>query len=227
MSEVKTCEYRPGRPPGPGGPGPVRPPVIRPPVVVVPPRPVRPPSQPPTLFVENARIESISQDRQTGFVTISFATFGANNRVNMQEVTLVVTEDTMISNQFGQTLSFRNLRVGMLINAEYSSVMTRSIPPQARAFRIIVISQGDTAVSVDRILRVDAQNNFLLTGNPLNPLQQVRYNVSEGATILNRFGTPIRLRDLRPGQIVRIEHATFQTASIPPQTTAFFIQVIS
>ena len=219
----------PGRPPGgPGGPGPGpggpgRPPG-RPPGG---PGPVRPPERPTTLFVDNARIVSIFQDRQVGYVTISFRGSDGRNVSRMQQVVLVVTESTLITNQSGQRLSLRNLRVGMLVNAEYSANMTRSNPPQANAFRIIVVSRGETAVSVARILRVDDRNNFILTGNPINPLEQVRYNVDESTVILNRFGAPIRLRDLRPGQIVQIEHATFQTASIPPQTTAFIIQVIS
>jgi hypothetical protein len=40
------------------------------------------------------------------------------------------------------------------------------------------------------------------------------------------FGRRIRLSDLFSGLRVRVEHATFMTASIPPQTFAFVIQVI-
>ena len=50
--------------------------------------------------------------------------------------------------------------------------------------------------------------------------------MTDSTIILDRRGNRIQLENLRPGQMVRIEHATFQTASIPPQTTAFRVQVL-
>ena len=56
-------------------------------------------------------------------------------------------------------------------------------------------------------------------------LIQVRYVVSN-STFSDPSGRPITLSSLRPSQRVRITHATTQTASIPPQTIAFHVQLL-
>jgi len=185
------------------------------------------PSENNVIMVENAFIENISANNRTGYVTISYGVMGEFNMVHMEMVTLVVNRDTIIRDQFGQTLSFSDLREGMIVNAEFSSAMTRSIPPQSRAFRITVINQNSNSqITEGRVLSVDNNNGFFLTGNPNDIYSQMRFVVSDSTVIRDRRGSQIRLRDLRPGELVRVEHANFQTMSIPPQTTAFNVQVL-
>jgi len=140
---------------------------------------------------------------------------------------LIVSQDTIIRDQFGQNLSLRDLRESMVIDAEFSSAMTMSIPPQARAFRIIVKrNEGSSVVTVGRVLSIDTRNNLLYTGSPNNISSLMRFVITNSTTIWNRRGRQIRLSDIRLGQTVRVEHATFQTPSIPPQTTAFNVWII-
>jgi hypothetical protein len=178
------------------------------------------------IFVQDALIEEIIIDNRTGFVTISYGVMGDRCMVYMQLVTLVVDRDTVIRNQFGQDLSLRDLREGMIVDAEFSSAMTRSIPPQSRAFRITVIQNDSVSITEDRVLSVDINNGFFYTGNAEDMLSQMRFVVNNETRIMDRRGNQIRLRDLRPGQLVRVEHANFQTMSIPPQTTAFNVQIL-
>jgi hypothetical protein len=178
------------------------------------------------IFVQDALIEEIIIDNRTGFVTISYGVMGDRCMVYMQLVTLVVDRDTVIRNQFGQDLSLRDLREGMIVDAEFSSAMTRSIPPQSRAFRITVIQNDSINITEDRVLSVDINNGFFYTGNAEDMLSQMRFVVNNETRIMDRRGNKIRLRDLRPGQLVRVEHANFQTMSIPPQTTAFNVQIL-
>jgi hypothetical protein len=178
------------------------------------------------IFVQDALIEEIIIDNRTGFVTISYGVMGDRCMVYMQLVTLVVDRDTVIRNQFGQDLSLRDLREGMIVDAEFSSAMTRSIPPQSRAFRITVIQNDSVSITEDRVLSVDINNGFFYTGNAEDMLSQMRFVVNNETRIMDRRGNKIRLRDLRPGQLVRVEHANFQTMSIPPQTTAFNVQIL-
>lgn len=179
------------------------------------------------IRVQDALIEEITFDNRTGRVTISYGVLGDFNMINMMVVTLLVSRDTIIRDQFGQDLFLSDLRVGMIINAEFSSAMTRSIPPQSSAFRITVINgNGTTNVRVGRVISVDINNRFFTTGNRNNLASQMRFVVTNETTILNRRGNRISLRNLRPGETVRVEHASFQTASIPPQTTAFKVQVL-
>ncbi|MDW5299433.1 MAG: hypothetical protein SA378_04765 [Sedimentibacter sp.] len=179
------------------------------------------------IRAENAFIENISADNRTGYVTISYGVMGEFCIIHMEMVTLVVNRDTIIRNQFGQNLSFSDLREGMIVDAEFSAAMTRSIPPQARAYRITVINQNNNSqITEGRVLSVDTRNDFFLTGNPNDIYSQMRFVVSDSTVIMDRRGRQIRLRDLRPGDFVRVEHANFQTMSIPPQTTAFNVQVL-
>lgn len=178
------------------------------------------------IIAENAFIENINRDNRTGYVTISYGVMDRNQTLNMQVVTLVVGRDTIIMNQFGQPVAFRDLREGMTVDAEFSAVMTRSIPPQSRAFRITVIESMQSDFTEGRVIEVDPINGFLYTGIPFDIFSQMRFVVTDSTTIRDRRGRRIRLRDLRLGDLVRVEHAIFQTMSIPPQTTAFDVQVL-
>lgn len=177
--------------------------------------------------IQDALIEEIFRINRTYYVTISYGVMSNFSMIFIELVTLIISEDTIIRDHFGQNLTIRDLREGMIIDADISSAMTLSIPPQARAFRITVKSNGDSPiVRVDRVLDVDTRNNFLLTGSANDLSSQMRFVITNSTSIWDRRGNRIRFRDIRPGQTVRIEHANFQTASIPPQTTAFNIWVI-
>jgi len=178
------------------------------------------------IFADDAIIEEIFIDNRTGFVTISYGVMGEFCMVHMELVTLIVNQDTLIRDQFGQSMSLRDLREGMIVDAEFSSAMTRSIPPQARAYRITVINQQNPNITEDFVVSVDTNNGFLYTGNANDIYSQMRFVITDSTMIMDRRGNRIRLRDLRPGQRVRVEHANFQTMSIPPQTTAFVVQVL-
>lgn len=179
-----------------------------------------------TIIVENAIIEEIFMDSDTGYVTISYGKLGDFDNIYKNVVTLIVSRQTVIRDQFGKDLSLWDLSEGMVIGAIISSVMTRSIPPQSRAFHITVVNNMDYSVTVDQVLWVDLINRFLYTGKASNPINQIRFVITRSTLILDRKGKRINLWNIRSGQTVRVEHATFQTASIPPQTTAYRIQVL-
>ncbi|NLK63682.1 MAG: hypothetical protein GX289_01160 [Tissierellia bacterium] len=179
------------------------------------------------IRAENAIIENISRDNRTVYVTISYGILGDFNVINMELVRLVVGRDTIITDQLGNPMSIRDLREGMVVDAVFSAAMTRSIPPQARAYRLTVINDNmQSSFTEDIVLEVDLVNGFLYTGIPFDIMSQMRFVVTDSTTIRDRRGRRIRLRDLRPGELVRIEHANFMTMSIPPQTTAYDIQVL-
>lgn len=179
--------------------------------------------------VDNAFVEDTACfDNSSGWILISYSSPGANNVASVQNIRLNLNRNTVILNSFGQNMCTCCIQRGMWVNAIFSSRMTRSFPPQANAFLIIAQRnrQPESLVTTDRIASIDTRNNFVYTGNPDDINRQIRFVVSDRTTITDRIGRPIRLNALRPGQLVRITHANFQTASIPPQTTAFQIQII-
>jgi hypothetical protein len=172
-------------------------------------------------------IEETRFDRNTGFVTISYGIIEHFNILHIDLVTLVVTRDTIIQDKFGRNIPVRDLKKGMVVNAEFSSAMTRSIPPQSRAYRITVVNSNVPTNSIlGRVLKIDLRNDFLYTGYANDVLSQMRFVITDSTSILDRDGNHIPLRRIRTGQRVRVEHAYFQTPSIPPQTIAFVVQII-
>lgn len=178
------------------------------------------------IRAENAVIENISMDNRTGLVTISYRDFN-DFCMNEQSVVLAIDRETVIRDAFGNPMSLRDLRQGMIVDAVFSAAMTRSMPPQSRAFRITVVNSiEDTNVTEGMVLDVDLNNRFLYTGNPNDIYSQIRFVITDSTVIRDRRGRQIRLRDLRTGDFVRVVHANFMTMSIPPQTTAFEVQVL-
>ena len=181
------------------------------------------------MRIDNALVEEVfCYDNSVGHILISYAVRDADQVTSIQTLRLNTGRNTVILNMFGRRINACQLRKGMWINAVFSSRMTRSIPPQANAFLIIVKRnpRPQNNTTDGRIASVDPRNRFLITGNPDDINSQIRYTISDDTVILNRFGNPIPLRALRPGQMVRITDADFQTASIPPQTAAYRIQII-
>ena len=140
--------------------------------------------------------------------------------------------NTIVTDELGRSLCLCSVRPGMWVDAEFSPAMTRSIPPQTDAYRIVVrqsgqdISPPSTRITTAQVVGVDIQNGFLITGHPFDINEQTRFVVTDETRILDQNGRRISLRSLQPGQWVRVTHANFMTMSIPPQTTAFLIQVL-
>ncbi len=182
------------------------------------------------ITAENALIEDTFTRNRTQFVTISYGVMDRNRIMQMRLVTLVIGRDTRIRDQFGSRIGFGDLREGMVVDARFSSDMTRSNPPQAMASGIIIVKESKSSlIEVGRVIRVGVSGDFgyILTGVPGNPNRQMRYVISSTTKLRDRRGNRIPLRAILPGQTVRIERESFQTMSIPPQTSALSVQVIS
>lgn len=173
-----------------------------------------------------AVIEEISRERNTTFVTISYRNCSGCADPS-GTVRLVINQDTVIRDENGRNMRIGELERGMTVDASFSSAMTRSIPPQAQAFSIRVVRRSNrTETTTGRIIEVNTRNNYILVLRNQNLSSAIRFNVSPNTVILDFFGRRTGLSSLRQGFRVRVEHASFSTASIPPQTTAFTIRII-
>lgn len=188
----------------------------------------------PVWRINNALVEEVNTDNgRNDYLVVSYAVMAPNNMTRIELLRLNVGRNTIITNQFGRPVRLSNIRPGMWIDADFSPVMTRSRPPQTNAFRIVVRQSAPhpappprVSTTTDRIVSVDSRNGILITGSPNDINRQIRFIVTNETVILNSNGSRISLRSLRPGQRVRVTHADFMTLSIPPQTTAFRIQVL-
>lgn len=180
-----------------------------------------------SVRVHGAIIEDIFINNRTGNVTISYGVMGNFQMIHKEVVVLIINQDTIIRSRSGQSMTIRELKIGMIIDAEFSSAMTRSIPPQAVAYQITVVGAvREFQVKIGRVVSVDLNNRFFVTGRENDLSSQMRFVVTNSTIIRDTRGNQIPLRNLRIGSKVRVEHATFQTASIPPQTTAYNVQVL-
>ena len=82
----------------------------------------------PATNIFNGRIENISFENATAFVTISYSDCSACS-MTRQSIQLLVNNTTRILDENGRPVPVTFLRVGMLVNASFSSATTRSIPP--------------------------------------------------------------------------------------------------
>ena len=180
------------------------------------------------IHVENALIEEVAADTgSTGYLLISFDISDENNMIYMQEIMLNVGDETIIINEKGTSLDLYDLKEGMRIAADFSAAMTRSIPPQSFAYRIVVLQEEvPVNITTDRVVSVDTDHGFLTTGNPYDIYDQNIFTISNETVILDQNNNVIPLEAIRPGQLIRVEHAIFQTLSIPPQSPAYRVQVL-
>ena len=178
------------------------------------------------IHILGGLIEEITTDDNSTLVTVAYAECPACSQRD-QRVRLVVGDRTLIYDRAGNRITAQALQVGMLINAVFSSTMTRSIPPQATAYRIRIVSNPSPEnITEGRIIDIDRQNRSFTIISNANQTSVIRFIVPENAIIRDIFGRQINFSDLVAGLRVRVRHAGFMTASIPPQTTAFEVQVI-
>ena len=183
----------------------------------------------PFIHIANGTIEEITSNRGTMLVTVTYiGTF--HNRREEDTVKLVVSSRTIVLNSNGVPVPASRLRVGMLINAAFSSAMTRSIPPQATAYIIEIVRRAvpeeENSIVNGTIMDIDRRNQSLTTISDGDFSSVIRFQVSDHTQIFDRFGRTIRFSRLSPGMQVWVRHTSFMTASIPPQTTALEIRVL-
>jgi hypothetical protein len=176
--------------------------------------------------IENGFIEDIVRSPQANLLTVSYPVPQRNNMIKMELIVLVVSPQTVIQDHRGNRMRFQELQVGMRIDANVSTRMTMSIPPQAQAYQIIVRNQSqEFRVTQGRILGIDERNRRIVVGDISDPTSVIQFTITQDTIIRNRRGNLLGLVDLNIGAAVRVEHATFQTMSIPPQSVAYVVEV--
>lgn len=180
----------------------------------------------PALYLSNGRITELFSDRGILLATVVYLD-GPRNRQTEQTVRLAIGPNTIVLNTNRAPIRTSSLSEGMIINAVYSSATTRSIPPQAAAYFITVVRRAHAEnVTTGRILEVDRNNRSFTTIGDRGPSSIIRFNTSDNTVFHDRSGRPINFNRLNPGMRVRVRHANFMTASIPPQTTPFEVRVL-
>lgn len=198
------------------------------------------------IRVSDARIEHITRSNsRNGLVTISYDD-RVNRRFN-ELVVLVVSPQTAIQSTSGRRVDLNDLRVGMRVNAIFSSRMTRSIPPQAAAFLIVVNDRRErNEVTEGSVIDVNLRNRTLeIRESGRGRIQEIeqrcdcdsdsdrdrdrnriRFQVTNSTRIEDRRGRRIGLSDIRRNDRVRVEFRVVREPRRPDRNVAIFIQVL-
>lgn len=180
----------------------------------------------PVIHISNGTIVDISSDRGNTLVTVTYRG-PQDNRRREQTVRLAVSRRTVILDRNGRSIPASALRIGMIINAAFSSAMTRSIPPQSNAFLIELVREPVSEnTTIGTVIEIDRRGRNFSTISDRDFSSILRFNITNDTRFLDRFGRPMNFSELRQGMRVRVRHANFMTASIPPQTTAFEVRVL-
>lgn len=176
--------------------------------------------------INRGRIEEISRDNRNTLITVAYRR--GPRRDDMEErLRMVVTNRTLIFDEYGNLIRPEDLFRDMIINAVVSSEMSRSMPPQATAYAIRILRRpvADNVIT-GRIIDVDRDSRMFTIVNGNNPNSIIRFSVPMNTQVYDMQGRPMGFARLFPGLRVQVRHADFMTASIPPQTTAFEIRVL-
>ncbi len=178
------------------------------------------------IVAEEAVVEEVTTAGRDTFILISYRNHNNCRRRGRNMVRLLVTSNTRIISEDGSKLCAGDIFEGMIVNAVFSERMTRSMPPQSVAYSIEIVDAGSkVAITQGVIAEIDYRNRFVYVRSTGNSRTVIRFVVNEDTDILNSRCQEVDFRRLCPRIKVRVTHATFMTASIPPQTTAYSIQM--
>lgn len=180
-------------------------------------------------WIYDALADSIKQEGNTFYVTISYMEPGTNTIQRIRVLELFVSErNTRIFDQEKKSVLPKDLTVGMTIDVLVSSRVSNTNPPRAQAFQILITAPPlDRDATEGKIIQVNVRNNFLLIVPNEDQRQILRINLAPDTVIMNSSGRRVILQDLTPGLSLWVEHEPFLTATNPPQTTATIIQILN
>ncbi|MDO5519643.1 MAG: hypothetical protein Q4G58_04020 [bacterium] len=186
------------------------------------------------MFINNGVIRNIQRDRQVDLVTITYAAGGGPGSFQT-ELVLLVDRNTSVQDRNGRNVNRNQLRVGMRIDALISARLTRSLPPQANAFIIIINDnrRRPTQSAEGRVGNINFQRNFFnlrVRDRNAGPgrgwdddddddddgrsgrgnANRIRIFVDQNTRFIDRNGRRIAFRNLRERDRVRVEYQTLQ-----------------
>lgn len=142
-------------------------------------------------------------------------------------VILNITDKTVIKDEKGNKLTADALKNDVRVEARYSPVMTKSLPPISNATSIVVkektVRQTGTILDVNAkddqaSIRLDVDSDGK-TGN------DIVLSINKDTTIVTKDGKELKVNELKAGQKIIGFHAQIMTMSMPPMSYAYQIVV--
>ena len=157
-------------------------------------------------------------------------------RLNISEETILAKADNKASeldNAAGETIALSDIQKGDVVDAIYSEMMTRSLPPQSAAKQIVLtdlkpedMQQPEFAALGGKVIEVaENQITVLPADKEDDVMNYVVLNVGDKTVFQDDEGKAIEVEDIKEGDSVFARHAAIMTMSIPPQTPTFVVEL--
>ncbi|MFD3271404.1 SLAP domain-containing protein [Paenibacillus dendritiformis] len=142
-------------------------------------------------------------------------------------VILNITDETVIKDEKGNKLTADALKNNVRVEASYSAVMTKSLPPISNATSIVV--KEETVRQTGTILNVNAKDDQasirLDADSDGNTNNDIVLSINKDTTIVTKDGKELKVSELKAGQKIIGFHAQIMTMSLPPMSYAYQIVV--
>lgn len=143
------------------------------------------------------------------------------------EVNVNITDETKAFDEKGNEFDVKALKKGQILDIEYASFMTASLPPMTNAVKITLADLKPTAKE-----KIKAENEAVYISNEdgmylLYDLNrgEVNVNITDETIVLDSKGNAFDIKNLEAGQTVDVVYDAIMTMSIPPMTNALKITV--
>ncbi len=145
---------------------------------------------------------------------------------NMVEIRITVTNETVIKDETGKTLTVDELDESKQLKIKLSDAMTLSLPPMSRALEIVQTDELAKTVVEGKITELIEDNGKL-----------VQVVLDDNRVALN-LGDDVKINDLRPdadkssatkleeGMYVKAQTTGISTRSIPPQYPTLAVNIL-
>lgn len=176
-----------------------------------------------TYKVVNPSIVTVTEIAEDGALTVEDDSLGT--------VIVYISEETVITAGDAEAAA-SDIEAGMVLEVEYSAAMTASLPPQTTAVKINI---ANVAVDVPEVQELafegiitEINDNEVTIGDPATDADAIKLIVSDEAVITKGMDRRIyKIDDLAVGMEIAGTHAEAMTMSIPPQSAALTIQILS
>ncbi|RED57977.1 stalk domain-containing protein [Cohnella lupini] len=157
-----------------------------------------------------------------GKYTIELLGKGTNNWI-----ILTADEDTVLTNESGETFAAKDLKAGTQVYAEYGPVIAMSFPGQSHAAKIVVNSE--TLVKEDVIQSVEKtedgwQVKFGETKDGTTTTTLV-LTAGKETSVMTSEGQPVEWANVKAGTKVTAYYGPFMTKSLPPQSPLHYLVI--
>lgn len=173
-------------------------------------------------------VEEPSLIRKVTVNSISEDGISVNDEI-IGEVILKVAEETQITKN-GEKAELAEIKEESVLMVEYSPAMTMSLPPQALAVSIEIVTEESTeeaeeSVTYEGEIAEITEDGLVIVKNENDPYG-VALKITENTQISHHMNRRLyKAEDLKKGMKVSVTHSNIATKSLPPQSEAFAIVI--